>query len=106
VSVTKRSGPERIARGPEETFDPYLSLRFSDEKTVVFPHRTATLARETRRRSACAHKPDRHASAPDRCASKASQHTAKEANSHYGQFEGDQRDHRAYRIGNALIATE
>ena len=31
--------------GPKETFDPYLSLRFPDEKTVVFPHRTATLAR-------------------------------------------------------------
>ena len=44
--------------------------------------------------------------APDRCASKASHNTAREPNSHYGQFEGDQRDHRAYRIGNALIATE
>ena len=42
--VTVRNGPEGIARGTAETFDSYLSLPFPNEKTVVFPHRVATLA--------------------------------------------------------------
>lgn len=44
VPVTVRNGPEGDALETAEIFDSYLSLPFPDRKTVVFPHRAATLA--------------------------------------------------------------
>ena len=44
VPVTVRNGPEGDALETAAIFVSYLSLPFPDGKTVVFPHRAATLA--------------------------------------------------------------
>src|SRR5438552_11173330 len=104
VPIAFGNEAEGIARRTEETFDPYLSLRFRDKQTLVFPHRSAHLRRKAGRRGNVAYQPHRHAS--DRCGSNARRNQAKKANSQDGEFGRNQRGNRAFGIGNAFIAAE